>query len=189
MTAVASSIKSIWPFLPVDRFLCFISWKVSNATRCGIEPFFLIDIIGYRKCLQAPFFNSCKKIVDILPSHDVFDLIFLLSLGTCFYNISGLASNISMVFVFADYDFVFMRGKFCFCKFGSIRLHCKSVERRRPEGIKFFVTFPAARGNGTTWVFLIFLYILYRHIFSKRNIERSDKKNKNAEKYEKFFHP
>src|SRR4030042_6240639 len=113
MTAVASSIKSIWPILPVDRFLCFISWKVANATHCGIEPFFLVDIVSNRECLKSPFFKESEEIIDILSSHHMFDLIFLLSLGTCFYNISGLASNISMVFVFADYDFVFMKGKFC----------------------------------------------------------------------------
>src|SRR4030042_4538251 len=139
MTAVASSIKSIWPFLPVDRFLCFISWKVSNATRCGIEPFFLVDIVSNRECLKSPFFKESKEIVDVLSTHDMFDLVFLCLFGTCFNDVTAFTADVSTIFVFADYDFFFLWCEFGLCKLSRLRLHRKSVERRRPELIELLV--------------------------------------------------
>ena len=87
---------------------------MADAAGGCVEPFFFMDVVSQRECLQLAPRECCEEIVHVLPADDLLHRVFLLTLGALLDDPARFARDVSLIEVLADDYFVCMAVSFAF---------------------------------------------------------------------------
>jgi len=132
---------------PIEGLVAAIG-KMPHAAGRHVVPGLLVDIVGQGQHLQAAALQWREQIIDVLPTHDVNDGVFVLTVGAAFADALVPLAKLDMVLALADGDIALLRRQVGLGKGGRIGLHGQAVPRRGPELVEIGVALLAGLGAG-----------------------------------------
>ena len=131
MAHIAGSVECIIGIFPVDGFFFNIPEVPDPACR-RIKPGLSVYVIGERQNLQSASIHGCKKVINVLSAHGIYQRVFSGVLAGDFLYPCLFAVKLHPVSGIPYGQILTMRNELCLEQFGREGLHGETVVGRSP---------------------------------------------------------